>query len=406
MHSRIYAFLKFHCNISQHFSVTGSELKNRKEMKRLFTFILCSAFALNIWAQNEPTEMKVDKKNVAKAIEGKDSVYVVTDEWGDTTHIKIGNQTYKVIEGTNSKYVTEIKDAQNVTEVKAGKKNVVTVAEDGDNVHVVVGDKDNGKGVEVITDEWGDTTHIRVGRRSFKVIEGNNGTYVKYEKEDKSKKWHGSFNPHWAGLEVGMNMIYKSDYSIYSGTEYEQFGEFFDLNPGKSLSWNLNLPEFAFKNEKKTFGVVTGLGFSFNDYTFSDPVTIEKKDGSGMIIPVRIDETTDDLKKSKLHINYLTLPLFLEVKTPLRMGGSHLSLAAGVIGGLYLGAHTKYKYYDGDKEKKQSNYHINQWKYDLTGRIGFGDVCVFVNYGMTSIFKEGKGPQVYPVQFGISFPNI
>jgi hypothetical protein len=51
------------------------------------------------------TEIKVDKKNVAKVIAGNDSVYVVTDEWGDTTHIKIGNQTYKVIEGTNSTYV-------------------------------------------------------------------------------------------------------------------------------------------------------------------------------------------------------------------------------------------------------------------------------------------------------------
>jgi hypothetical protein len=341
---------------------------------------------------------------LAKVIEGKDSVFVVTDEWGDTTHIKIGDQTYKIIEGINSTYVKEVK---NVTEVKMGKKNVVTVNDDDDQVHVVVGDNVNGKGIEVVTDEWGDTTHIRVGRRSFNVIEGNNGTYVKYEKEDKSHKWHGSLNPHWSGLEVAMNMIYKTDYSIYKNTpEYSQYGDFFDLNPGKSLSWNLNLPEFAFKNEKKTFAVVTGLGFSFNDYALSDAYTIEKQGGSGMIIPVPIDEQTDNLKKSKLHINYLTAPLFFEVKTPLRMGGSHLSFAAGVIGGLYLGSHTKYKFYDGDKENKQNNYHINQWKYDITGRIGFGDFCVFVNYGMTSIFKEGKGPQIYPMQFGISFPNI
>ena len=164
--------------------------------------------------------------------------------------------------------------------------------------------------------------------------------------------------------------------------------------------------EFAFKNEKKTFGVVTGLGFSFNDYTFSDPFTIKKQENNGMIIPVKIDESTSSLKKSKLHINYLNVPLFLEVKTPLRMGGSHLSLGAGVIGGLYLGSHTKIKNYDGYKDKTQSNFHISQWKYDITGRIGFGDICVFVNYGMTSIFKDGKGPQIYPVQFGISFPNI
>ena len=365
-------------------------------MKRLITMFICIAMVANVWAQNDTAIVKGTSK----------SVEVITDEWGDTTHIKIGNNRYKVIEGDNGKYVSKKQAKKDTTQVKGLQKNVVTVVEDGSKTEVIVGDKENGKGIEVVTDEWGDTTHIRLGKRDFKVIEGKNGTYVKVEKQDKSHKWRGSFNPHWAGLEVAMNMIYKSDYSIYDGTEYAQYGEFFDLNPGKSLSWNLNLPEFAFKNEAKTFGVVTGLGFSFNDYTLSDAYTIQKKDGSGIIIPVPIDESTDDVKKSKLHINYLTLPLFLEVKTPLRMGGSYLTLGAGVIGGLYLGAHTKYKYYDGDKEKNHSNFHINQWKYDITGRIGFGDVCVFVNYGMVSIFKEGKGPQIYPVQFGISFPNI
>ena len=378
-------------------------------MKRLIPLILCSAFALNIWAQNDTTAIHVDKKNMVKVMEGKDSVYVVTDEWGDTTHIKIGNQTYKVIEGANSTYVTEIKDAKDVTEVKVGKKNVVTVAEDGDNVHVVVGDKENGKGVEVITDEWGDTTHIRVGRRSFKVIEGNNGTYVKYEKEDKDKKWSRSFNAHWAGLEVGMNMFENSDYSIYNDMaipeEYKGV-EVFDLRSGKSLSWNLNFMEFAFKNEKKTFGLVTGMGISFNDYAFDIHVTMEKENGTGKTIPFNIQQENKSVKKSKLHVNYLTVPLLLEIKTPLRMGSSRLSLSAGAIGSLYIGSHTKYKYYDKTKVKTQGNYNINQWKYDLTGRIHFGDFSVFANYSMTSLFENGQGPEIHPLMVGISFPNI
>lgn len=291
------------------------------------------------------------------------------------------------------------------TKVKVMKKNVVTVVEDDEKVHVKVG---NERGVEVVTDEWGDTTHVRIGRRTFKVIEGSNGTYVKVDKEAKKNYWSRSFNPHWAGLEVGVNIMTNADYSIYNGTEYEDYGDFLDLNPGKSLSWNLNIAEFAFKNERKTFGVVTGLGFSFNDYAFSDPVTIEKEGGAGQIVPVALfpDENGRSIKKSKLHVNYITAPLFLEVKTPLRMGSSRLYLAGGVIGSLYLGSHTKYKYYKGDKYKSKGGYHINQWKYELTGRIGFGDFCVFANYSMTSLFKDGKGPEVFPLLIGISFPNI
>lgn len=293
------------------------------------------------------------------------------------------------------------------TNIHVGKKNVVTVVDGDDKVQVVLGDKEKGKGIEVITDDWGDTTHIRVGRRTFKVIEGNNGTYVKYEKEDKSRKWHGSFNPHWAGLEVGMNSFQNSDYSIYSNDPDIPKGDVFELNPGKSLTWNLNFAEWAFKNEKKTFGVVTGMGISFNQYAFDLPVTLKKDLDKGMmIVPEDITLDNTSIKKSKLYVNYLTVPLMLEVKTPLRMGSSRLYLGGGVIGGLYLGAHTKYKYDNGNKEKYKSNYHINQWKYDITGRIGFGDFCVFANYSMTSLFKDGMGPEIHPLMIGISFPNI
>ena len=312
-------------------------------MKRLITLILCSILAANVWAQTDTTKVNVMKKNV------------------------------------------------------------VTVVENGDNVHVVVGDKESGKGVEVLTDEWGDTTHVRVGRRTFKVIEGSNGTYVKMEKEHKTQKWSGKFNPHWAGLEVGMNNFMNADYSIYQN----QFpDDILELNPGKSLTSNLNFMEFAFKNEKKTFGLVTGMGFSLNDYAFDLPVTIEKEEGFGKIVPVNISEQNSSVKKSKLHVNYLTAPLMLEIKTPLRMGSSHLYLAGGAIGSLYLGAHTKYKFHDNNKFKTESNYHINQWKYELTGRIGFGDFCVFANYSMTPLFKDGKGPKIHPLLIGISFPNI
>jgi hypothetical protein len=339
----------------------------------------------------------VDRKNMAKVIEGKDSVYVVTDEWGDTTHIRVGSQSYKVIEGSKRTVAKEVTMG----------KYLVTVDENGDHVHVVVGNKeDDGRGVEVITDDWGDTTHIRVGRRTFKVIEGDHGTHITYEKEDKSKRWSRSFNAHWAGLEVGMNMFENSDYSIYQGTEYEQYGEVFDLRSGKSLSWNLNFFEFAFKNEKKTFGLVTGMGISFNDYAFDLPVTLEKEDGYGMVVPVNILQENKSVKKSKLHVNYLTVPLLLEVKTPLRMGSSYLSLSAGAIGSLYIGSHTKYKYYDKAKVKIQGNYHINQWKYDLTGRIHFGDFTVFANYSMTSLFENHQGPEIHPLMVGIAFPNI
>ncbi len=289
---------------------------------------------------------------------------------------------------------------RDTSEVKVLKKNVVTVVEDGQKTHVKVGEN---KGVEVITDEWGDTTHIRIGRRTFDVVEGENSTHVSVGKEPREKHWSGNFNPHWAGLEFGLNMFHETDYSQYLGTEYFQYGDFFDLNQGKSITVNLNIFEWAFTNEGNNFGLVTGVGFSFMDFTFDQPLTIDKNFDLNMIVPKALDP--EGLKKSKLNLTYLTVPLMLEVKTPLRMGGSRLYLAGGVIGGLNIGSHTKFKY-KNDKEKDKSNFYLNTFKYDVTGRIGFGDLCVFVNYTMTPMFEEAHGPKLYPVTFGISFPNI
>lgn len=281
------------------------------------------------------------------------------------------------------------------TQVKVLKKNVVTVVEDGRGTKVKVGEN---KGVEVITDDWGDTTRIRIGRRTFDVVEDWHGTHVNVSKEPKRNNWSGSFNPHWAGVEVAMNMFSSTDYSLYNGYE------FFDLIPGKSLTWNINFAEWAFRNERNNFALVTGLGFSFSDYRFDRRITIEKDPNSGMIIPVSLEDL-DNFEKSKLTMTYLTAPLMLEGKTPLRMGGSHLYLAGGVIGGLHIGSHTKIKY-DGNKDKARGNFNLSQFKLDLTGRIGFGDFCVFVNYGLTPLFKDGKGPELNPMMIGISFPNI
>lgn len=283
---------------------------------------------------------------------------------------------------------------QDTTAVKVLKKNVVTVVEDGKGTQVKVG---ADKGVEVITDDWGDTTRIRIGRRTFDVVDNWNGTRIMIKKEPKEKRWSGTFNPHWAGIEVGMNMFSSTDYSMYDNYE------FFDLIPGKSLTWNFNFAEWAFKNEKNNFALVTGLGLSFSDFRFDQQITIDKND-DGIIIPVLLEDL-DDFKKSKLTMSYLTAPLMLEWKTPLRMRSSNLSLSGGIIGGLHLGSHTKYKY-GSNKEKARGNFNLTQFKCDLTARISFGDLGVFVNYGLTPLFEDGKGPELYPMMVGISFPNI
>ena len=190
---------------------------------------------------------------------------------------------------------------EDTTQVKVLKKNVVTVVEDGNGTKVKVGEN---KGVEVITDDWGDTTRIRIGRRTFDVVENGHRTYVNVSKEPRSKNWNGHFNPHWAGIEVGMNLFSSTDYSMYNGDE------FFDLIPGKSLTWNINFAEWAFRNQHNNFALVTGLGFSFSDVPLRSPDHHRKRPKqrndhpgiAGRSRQLQQIETNDDIFNSSVNV--------------------------------------------------------------------------------------------------------
>jgi hypothetical protein len=284
---------------------------------------------------------------------------------------------------------------QDTTRIKILEKNVVSVEEDSVATKVKVG---NGS-IQVVANHAGDTVSIRIGNRTFDVIERDGGTEITTSKQPKKRWEERMFNGHWAGLEMGVNVVNNVDYSPYKETT---FGEFFDLVQGKSLTVNLNLAEFAFSNERRTVGLLSGVGFSFMDYRFDRQMTLDKDPGPGFLIPVYPDR---EIKKSKLNVTYLTFPLILEIVTPLKLNHQCLTIAGGVIGGINIGAHTKVKY-EGSKEKDRGNFNVNPLKYELTGRLGLGEICFFANYSMTPLFKEGKGPGFNPLLIGISFPNV
>ncbi|MBN2775208.1 MAG: outer membrane beta-barrel protein [Prolixibacteraceae bacterium] len=289
-------------------------------------------------------------------------------------------------------FSTQLIAQPDTTKVKT-KKNLVTVDDKGNGTHVKVG---NENGIEVITDDWGDTTKVRIGRRTFKVVEDNRGTHINVEREWDRDKWTGHFNAHWAGIEWGMNTFQNTDYSMYNGFE------FMDLNIAKSITVNLNFAEWTFRNNANNFALVTGAGFSFMDFAFDNPdLTIVKE--NGLIEPFY--HGLANPKKSKLNVTYLTVPLMLELKTPFHLISTRVYIAGGVIGGLHLGSHTKYKN-KHDKFKDQSTFNVNQFKYDLTARIGFGDFWIFANYSMVPLFETNKGPELYPLTIGVSFPNL
>lgn len=237
-----------------------------------------------------------------------------------------------------------------------------------------------------------DTTIVRVGKKDVKVVEHQGGTEFLIGKDKNKKSKADKFKGHWQGVEIGFNSFDQVDYSGYNSND------FMSLNQGKSIGVNLNFYELNIGLAKSYAGLVSGLGLSFNDYRFENPYTITK--GIQRTEPVHLNYS--NLSKSKLAVSYLTVPLLLEFQIPVNQKEGRLYVNAGVIGGVKIGSHTKVKHGD-TKDKDRSGFNINSFKYDATFRVGYKDVGLFVNYSLTPLFQENKGPALTPFTVGISF---
>ena len=146
----------------------------------------------------------------------------------------------------------------------------------------------------------------------------------------------------------------------------------------------------------KPLGLVTGMGFKWNNYWFDGNNNIMKDPVTRIIVesPAPAGVT---YAKSKLNTFYLTVPLIFEVQFGPKKKGF---ISIGVIGDLKLCSNTKVKYYTGgskQKEKVKSDFNLSPLRYHLTARAGYKFVKIFANYSMVPMFKEGMGPELYPV---------
>lgn len=290
--------------------------------------------------------------------------------------------------------------AQDTTAVKVLKKNVVTVTEDADRTEVSVL---NNK-INVQDNYFSDTTLIRVGRRNIEIIEKGNKTYVNMNREgsdDEDYSWRKErkeFNGHWSGFELGVNGFHDKDYGMYA----DPGNEFMELNQPASLEVNINFVEYNICLVPHRLGIVSGLGLQYNNYKFDDPITIDKGE-DGLIEWLPVDDR--NFKKSKLTVSYLTLPIMLEWQIPVNDRSNYFYVSGGMIGGLNLGSHTKIKT-NNSKSKDKGSFNVNPFKYSAVARIGLRDFSIYATYSLSSLFKDDKGPELFPFSIGVCLVNF
>ncbi len=250
----------------------------------------------------------------------------------------------------------------------------------------------------------GDSTIIRIGGVTVEVHEGSptrvivGGSELEVDDDGKVKYKRNRqtrYNGHWAGVEIGVNGYVNNQGEFDMPENYE----FLDLKMGKSVNLKLNFYEQNFNLIANKLGFTTGLGLEWVNYRFANDVQI-RKDGNDII-----GSSFNDQTKSKLVVNYLNLPLMLEYQTNHHSKSNSFHIGAGIQTGLRIGSHTKRVIQDDGNKKKDKapgDYHINPFKFDAMVRVGWGKLNLHANYSLNTLFKNNRGPELYPFSVGIT----
>ncbi len=247
-------------------------------------------------------------------------------------------------------------------------------------------------GNAVMISDPADTTRIRLGGRDFLIIDDEK-TKIRTERR------RAGFRNNWSGFEMGINGYLTPDNSLTLTGD----ADYIDLRYNKSVVVNLNFWQQSFPLVSNNLGLVAGLGLGFNNYRFDNQTRIVySREGLDFY-----EDTINSITKNKLTLTWINLPLLLEYQTQGR-GFERFHIAGGMILGTRIGTHTKYVIDDAGKKRKEKDYHdfhVPPFRFDLTGRIGWGSINLFATYSLNNLFKDDKGPELVPFSVGIRLVN-
>lgn len=234
-----------------------------------------------------------------------------------------------------------------------------------------------------------DTTNLMLGKKKLIIIDNEND-------DDSKEKVTPDFK-HWVGWEIGVNGLlnYKNTLDMPNG------GEFMELNYPKSIQFGLNMIEKDFHIYKNYVNLVTGFGFDFYHYALRNPVTL---DGGASVLSATTDSTLK-YSKNSLNVSYIKIPLMIEFNTS-KNSENNLHIAVGGEFEYRIHSVQKQKYEVNDhqnKIKQRDDFNLAPFVYNATARVGYNNITVFANYGLSRLFQKDKGPQVYPFTIGVNF---
>ena len=185
------------------------------------------------------------------------------------------------------------------------------------------------------------------------------------------------------------------------------------MNTG-GLSKSINVYfmfDFPFKSNPK-LSIALGAGVGSDGIKFKETYVGIKE--ISPTLQFRNVADTSHFKKVKLSTAYAEAPIeFRYTARPMDSDRS-FKWALGVKIGTMLDAHTRNKTFVSSagttindyKMKEDSKKFFNTTRLVGTARIGWGHFSVFGTYQLTTLFKEGAGPDIRPYTIGLTISGL
>lgn len=221
--------------------------------------------------------------------------------------------------------------------------------------------------------------------------------------DDDDNKPPSNVNTNWFIFDLGFANL--RDNTVYGSPEANGYlnanggnpftADDLDLNTGKSSNVNLWFFMQKLNITKHVLNLKYGLGMEMYNFRY-------KKDISYNDDPSYIYRDSVSFSKNKLFVNYLTVPLMLNLNTsPDKKRG--FTLSAGVSAGYRIGSRNKQISDERGKDKIKGDFDLEPWRFAYVAEMGIGPVRVYGSYSVNPLHQNGL--QQYPYTVGLRFSN-
>ena len=190
--------------------------------------------------------------------------------------------------------------------------------------------------------------------------------------------------PMYFGWSTLTNVNYKGAWAVYNS-------DFLQTDLGKNFVYGLEMAAIHFSSADGPLDVSLGLRWTFMDFTLDNSQTTFRKAFPNLTtgemhftdtyfpFPIKAEAANYDGRKSKIHGNYLGIPL----RMTLHYGKARVFVGASAE--YLISGYTKYKH---PKFRQDVTPMFNRFRATVEGGFYWGILGVFANYGLTPLFPD------------------